>query len=97
MKAWKSRATYQPGTNLKAWVFTILRNKFISNKRRDWRSQPLDPGVAESTLVVHDDPSTREELLDVRNAMRLLPDVQREALILVEWAPTLFASNILRR
>jgi len=83
MKAWKSRAQYQPGTNLKAWVFTILRNEFLSNKRRDWRTQPLEPEVAENTLVANDDPSTREELLDLRNAMKLLPDAQREALVLV--------------
>lgn len=83
MKAWKARASYQPGTNLKAWVFTILRNQFICNKRRDWRNQPLDPGVAENTLIANDDPSVCEQLLDVRNAMQLLPDAQREALVLI--------------
>lgn len=83
LRAWKSRVHFQAGTNLKAWVFTILRNQFLSDKRRSWRSLPLDPLVAEQTLVAHDDPSSREELLDVRGAMRLLPDEQREALILV--------------
>jgi RNA polymerase sigma-70 factor, ECF subfamily len=82
LRAWTARAGYQPGTNMKAWAFTILRNQYISGKRRDWRSQPLDQGVAENTLVANDDPSAGEELLDVRNAMQLLPDDQREALIL---------------
>jgi RNA polymerase sigma-70 factor (ECF subfamily) len=81
-KAWASRARYEAGTNLKAWAFTILRNHFYSGKRRDWRTAPLDPGVAESVLVAHEDSSSREELIDVRNAMQLLPDDQREALIL---------------
>jgi RNA polymerase sigma-70 factor, ECF subfamily len=81
-KAWQKRASYETGTNLKAWAFTILRNHFYSGKRRDWRTQPLDPGVAETVLVAHEDPAAREELLDVRNAMQLLPDDQREALIL---------------
>ncbi len=81
-KAWNSRAGYQAGTNMKAWVFTILRNQFLSAKRRAWRSTPLEHGVAENTLVANDDPSSSEELLDVRNAMQLLPHDQREALIL---------------
>jgi RNA polymerase sigma-70 factor, ECF subfamily len=81
-KAWTSRAHFQPGTSLKAWCFTILRNHFYSGKRRSWRTQPLEQGVAENLLVANDDPSAREELVDVRNAMQLLPDDQREALIL---------------
>jgi RNA polymerase sigma-70 factor, ECF subfamily len=81
-KAWANRARYEAGTNLKAWAFTILRNHFYSGKRRDWRTQPLDPGVAESVLISLDDAPSREELVDVRNAMQLLPDDQREALIL---------------
>ena len=28
MRAWKARESYQEGTNLKAWCFTILRNTF---------------------------------------------------------------------
>jgi RNA polymerase sigma-70 factor (ECF subfamily) len=82
LKAWRSRASYRPGTNLKAWTFTILRNLFLSDGRRNWRTQPLDPVVAENVLVANDDPYASEELLDVRNAMQLLPDDQREALIL---------------
>ncbi|MDP3739119.1 MAG: sigma-70 family RNA polymerase sigma factor [Hyphomonadaceae bacterium] len=82
MRAWASRASYQPGTNMKAWVFTILRNHFLSIGRRAWRNVALDPAVAEHTLVANDDPSASEELLDVRNAMQLLPHDQREALIL---------------
>ena len=45
-KAWKSRESYKEGTNLRAWVFTILRNHFYSEQRRAWRSQPLDQEVA---------------------------------------------------
>jgi RNA polymerase sigma-70 factor (ECF subfamily) len=82
-KSWKARAHYQAGTNLKAWVFTIMRNAFFSDQRRSWRIAPLDPTVAENTMIASDDPTWSEELLDVRNAMQLLPVEQREALILV--------------
>ena len=82
LKAWKSRASFETGSNMKAWTFTILRNLFYSEKRRSWRRQPLDPEVAEATLVANDDPSSSMELLAVRNALSQLPDDQREALVL---------------
>lgn len=83
LKAWNARKSYQPGTNMKAWTFTILRNVFYSEKRRSWRRQPLDPEVAEATLVANDDPTYNMELLALRNAMYQLPEDQREALILI--------------
>ncbi|RFB05159.1 sigma-70 family RNA polymerase sigma factor [Parvularcula marina] len=83
LKAWKSRESYKEGTNLRAWVFTILRNHFYSEQRRAWRSQPLDQEVAEGTLMAVDDPSAPLEVLALRNALQKLPSEQREAVILV--------------
>lgn len=83
LKAWKARASYQAGTNLKAWTFTILRNLFYSEKRRSWRRQQLDPEVAEATLVASDNSSSALDLLALRNALVFLPEDQREALVLV--------------
>lgn len=83
LKAWKARASYEPGSNMKAWCFTILRNLFYSETRRSWRRQPLDQEVAEQTLVANDNPSGNLELLALRNALDKLPDEQREAIILV--------------
>jgi len=82
-KAWASRDSYQMGTNMKAWTFMILRNQFYSDKRRSWRSQPLDQEVAERTLVAVTNADARLELDDLRRAMLELPVEQREALILV--------------
>lgn len=82
-KAWASQESFQPGTNLKAWVFMILRNQFYSNKRRDWRATQLDPEMAERTLVAVDNPTGGLELDELRRAMDMLPADQREALILV--------------
>lgn len=73
LKAWKARASFQPGTNMKAWAFTILRNLFYSEKRRSWRRQPLDPEVAEATLVASDNSTDNLELLSLRNALAQLP------------------------
>ncbi len=83
LKAWHSRESFRAGTNMKAWAFTILRNAFYSEKRRSWRRTPLDPEVAEATLVAATNPSDSLELLALRNALNELPDDQKEALILV--------------
>ena len=83
LKAWRGRESYQPGTNMKAWTFMILRNQFYSEKRRAWRSTPLDPEVAESTLVSTDRTDANLELNELRQALGGLPPSQREALILV--------------
>jgi RNA polymerase sigma-70 factor (ECF subfamily) len=82
-KAWKARESFEPGTSIKAWTFMILRNQFYSEKRRSWRSAPLDVEMAENTLLANDDPTMPMELLELRTALAKLPDDQREALILV--------------
>ena len=82
-KAWKARASFEPGTSIKAWTFMILRNQFYSEKRRSWRTAPLDVEMAENTLLANDNPTIPMELLELRAALAKLPDDQREALILV--------------
>jgi len=82
-KAWKARDSFEPGTSIKAWTFMILRNQFYSEKRRSWRTAPLDMEMAENTLLANDNPTVPMELLELRAALAKLPDDQREALILV--------------
>ena len=83
LQAWRCRDQFHPGTNLRAWLSTILRNRFYSTqRRRKWRAE-YDQEIIERTLVAPDDPSANVDLEDVRRALALLPDFQREALILV--------------
>jgi RNA polymerase sigma-70 factor (ECF subfamily) len=83
VKAWQSRASFIPGTNLKAWLFTILRNQFYSDRRRAWRQAPWDQDAAERIPGGSEDQVYSAELSDTVRALRRLSDEQREALILV--------------
>jgi RNA polymerase sigma-70 factor (ECF subfamily) len=82
-KAWRARERFEPGTNLKAWLFTIVRNEFYSHGRRAWRQALWSETNAERQAAPADPQLWAIELSDTANALRELPDVQREALVLV--------------
>jgi RNA polymerase sigma-70 factor (ECF subfamily) len=82
-KVWRSRSSFTPGSNLKAWVFTILRNEFISHKRRAWRQAPWESEWAETIPAASDEQDRAIELSDAVRALHGLPQAQRQALMLV--------------
>ena len=74
---------WQRGTDLRAWLFTILRNQFYSDRRRAWRQAPWDQDAAERIPGSSAEQSWAAELSDTARALSQLSDEQREALILV--------------
>jgi RNA polymerase sigma-70 factor (ECF subfamily) len=83
VKAWQARSHFRPGTNLKAWLFTILRNLYYSDRRRSWRQAPWDESAASLVPTAQGEQSWAADLNDTARAMSMLPAEQREALILV--------------
>jgi RNA polymerase sigma-70 factor (ECF subfamily) len=75
--------SFQPGTNMPAWLFTILRNQFRSEYRKRRREvEDSDGGYAES-LKSQPEQEGRIEFTEFRAALAKLPADQREALVLV--------------
>lgn len=83
VKAWTHIDKFQPGTNLRAWLFTILRNTFYSARRKTRREVSDTDGIHAARQATRPEHDGRLALNDFRNAFKLLPDEQREALILV--------------
>jgi RNA polymerase sigma-70 factor (ECF subfamily) len=83
MRSWANIGSFQEGTNLRAWLFTILRNAFYSERRR--RRNEVDNGDGEAELRLVDAPrqDSHMDFQDFREALADLPEEQREALVLV--------------
>jgi RNA polymerase sigma-70 factor, ECF subfamily len=83
LKALSNLDKFKPGTNLRAWLFTILRNQFYSTKRKGkWEVEDAE-GAQAARLVQLPDQEPRMALQEFRAAFLGLPDDQREALFLV--------------
>lgn len=82
-KAWNHLDSFKEGTNLKAWLFTILRNTYFSERRKRKREvEDADGGYA-ARLASRPEQPGHMDMRDFQAALARLPDDQREALILV--------------
>lgn len=83
VKAWSNLDKFQPGTNLRAWLFTILRNTFYSLHRKRSREVEDPEGIMADSLSEKPHHDGRLAMTDFREAFAQLTAEQREALILV--------------
>ncbi len=83
VKAWKNMESFTSGTNMRAWLFTILRNTFYSDRRKARREVQDADGNMAATLSQKPEHDGKLALADFDAAFAKLPVEQREALILV--------------
>ena len=83
LKAWSNIEKFQPGTNMQAWLFTILRNTFYSGRRKHRREVPDPEGLHAATLFELPAHDGRLAFRDFHRAFAQLSIEHREVLILV--------------
>jgi RNA polymerase sigma-70 factor, ECF subfamily len=95
VRAWRSFHRFNPGTNARAWLYTVLRNVFLNHLRHQGRQRLTD---VESTWALEDEhettharPADPEEHFfqtvlhgDVDRALKTLPLTLREAVVLAD-------------
>lgn len=83
VKAWSNLDRYEPGTNMRAWLFTILRNAYYSDLRKRRREVEDADGAMAARLATHPGQTGHMDFQDFRAALDRLPADQREALVLI--------------
>jgi RNA polymerase sigma-70 factor (ECF subfamily) len=83
LKAWSHSSSFAEGTNIRAWLFTILRNTYYSFYRKRGREVQDTDGLYSKRVEVPADQHGAVDLADLRNALAKLPEEQREVLIMV--------------
>ena len=83
LRAWSNSSKFQPGTSLRAWLFTILRNIYYSQYRKRSREVQDSDGVYSRGIAVEGDQESHLDLVDFRKALAKLPAEQREVLMMV--------------
>jgi RNA polymerase sigma-70 factor (ECF subfamily) len=75
---------WQPGTDLRAWLFTVMHNQHVNVVRRNMREEgSVDIEQMSPSLVATTDPTGARQLRELEQALARLPDEQREVILLV--------------
>src|SRR3712207_2218966 len=83
LRAWANSEKFEAGTNMTAWLFTILRNAFYSQHRKARREIADPDGIYASRLLTIPEQGARCDFEDLRMALAKLSVEHREALILI--------------
>jgi RNA polymerase sigma-70 factor (ECF subfamily) len=83
VKALNNLHSFRPGTNMRSWLFTILRNTYFSDRRRMRREVPDEDGMIAASLSTAPAQEPNLELKEFQRALSLLNGHQRKALMLI--------------
>jgi len=83
VKAWRNWQQFAPGSNLKAWLFTILRNAYLSERRKLKNEVQDVDGELASQLSVKAEQHGHMDALDFQSAFEKLLPEHKEALVLI--------------
>jgi RNA polymerase sigma-70 factor (ECF subfamily) len=82
MRALASAHQWDPGSNLQAWLTTIMRNQFLTTAARSQRDKLAGEELQPTEANAYADPDLRLTLRDVERAFKRLPESQRSAVLL---------------
>lgn len=84
VRALAKQHLWQAGTNLRAWLFTLMHNQHVNDVRRSNREGGnVDVADMASVLVATTDPTASRQLRELERALACLPLEQREAILLI--------------
>jgi len=84
VRALAKQDRWEPGTNLRAWLFTLMHNQYVNNIRRGNRDAgAIDIDEVSASLVATTDPTASRQLHELERALGQLPAEQREVILLV--------------
>jgi RNA polymerase sigma-70 factor (ECF subfamily) len=82
-RAWQRMALWRPGTNIRAWLFTIMHNLYVNQIKASARGMRRSDNPTELDVPVSAAQDDRLELRDLDRALQRLPHEQREVVLLI--------------
>jgi RNA polymerase sigma-70 factor (ECF subfamily) len=82
-RAWRRMALWRPGSNIRAWLFTIMHNLYVNQIKAAARGVQRNANSRELDLPLSTAQDHRLELRDLHKALQRLPDEQREVVLLI--------------
>jgi RNA polymerase sigma-70 factor (ECF subfamily) len=83
VRALAKQHLWQPGTDLRAWLFTLMHNQNVNHIRRAIREGTSVDIEQVASLTANSDPSSSRMLFELRRALHKLPEGQRQLVLLV--------------